>query len=225
MSAVGLLLVGAVLFVNGLVFLGRADARGAAVVNLFVGAFQTFAPVWLLAHDTSPDAVLGAAATSLFGLTYLWAGVNGLTGADGRAFGWFCFWVAGMTVFFAGVSALRGGDPNQAVIWLTWGFLWAAFGRVLALGNARIAASTGWLAIVLSVWTCTVPALLGVLGWWALAPWWTSLALAAVTAVVVAALARTAPPAAPPTADAAGPAAPAAPADAGAGSGRPVPVA
>lgn len=216
MSTVGLLLVGAVLFVNGLVFLGLADGRGAAVVNLFVGAFQTFSPVWLLTHDTSTDAVLGAAAVSLFGLTYLWAGVNGLTGADGRAFGWFCFWVAGMTVFFAGVSALRGGDLNQAVIWLTWGFLWAAFGRVLALGNARIAASTGWLAIVLSVWTCTVPSLLGVLGWWALAPWWTSLALAAVTAVVVAALTRTAPPAAARAAD---------PADADAGSGRPVPVA
>jgi len=217
-SAVGLFLVGAVLFVNGLVFLGRADARGAAVVNLFVGAFQTFAPVWLLAHDTSADAVLGAAAVALFGLTYLWAGVNGLTGADGRAFGWFCFWVAGTTVFFAGVSALRGGDPNQAVIWLCWGFLWAAFGRVLALGNTRITASTGWLAIVLSVWTCTVPALLGVLGWWSLAPWWTSLALTAVTAAVVTALARTAPPATPP-APVAGDTATTA-----AGSGRPVPV-
>ena len=203
MSAVGLLLVGAVLFVNGLVFLGLADGRGAAVVNLFVGAFQTFAPVWLLAHDTSADAVLGAAAVSLFGLTYLWAGINGLTGADGRAFGWFCFWVAGMTVFFAGVSALRGADLNQAVIWLDWGFLWACFGRVLALGNTRISASTGWLAVVLSVWTCTVPALLGVLGWWALAPWWTALAATAVTAALVVVLTRTPPRALPVVPDAA----------------------
>ena len=37
MSSVGLLFVGAVLFMNGLLFLGKADAKGVAVFNLFVG--------------------------------------------------------------------------------------------------------------------------------------------------------------------------------------------
>jgi hypothetical protein len=32
--------VGAVLFVNGLLFLGRIDGKGAATFNLFVGALQ-----------------------------------------------------------------------------------------------------------------------------------------------------------------------------------------
>jgi hypothetical protein len=40
MSAVGLMFVGAVLFVNGLLFLGRIDGKGAATFNLFVGALQ-----------------------------------------------------------------------------------------------------------------------------------------------------------------------------------------
>jgi hypothetical protein len=34
MSSVGLLFVGAVLFMNGLLFLGKADAKGVAVFNL-----------------------------------------------------------------------------------------------------------------------------------------------------------------------------------------------
>ena len=41
MSDVGLMFVGAVLFVNGLLFLGRVDAKSAATFNLFVGALQT----------------------------------------------------------------------------------------------------------------------------------------------------------------------------------------
>ncbi len=37
MSNVGLLFVGAVLFMNGLLLLGRVDPKSAAVFNLFVG--------------------------------------------------------------------------------------------------------------------------------------------------------------------------------------------
>jgi AmiS/UreI family transporter len=49
MSSVGLLFVGAVLFLNGLLFLGKADAKGVAVFNLFVGVLQTAIPFYLIA--------------------------------------------------------------------------------------------------------------------------------------------------------------------------------
>jgi len=40
MAAVGLFYVGAVLFVNGLMLLGKVDPRAAGFLNLFVGVLQ-----------------------------------------------------------------------------------------------------------------------------------------------------------------------------------------
>jgi len=40
-GAVGLLFVGAVLFINGAMLLGWVDAKSAAPINFFVGALQT----------------------------------------------------------------------------------------------------------------------------------------------------------------------------------------
>ena len=54
MSAVGLMFVGAVLFVNGLLFLGWIDAKSAAPFNIFVGALQAAIPFYLIA--TAPTA-------------------------------------------------------------------------------------------------------------------------------------------------------------------------
>ena len=40
MGSVGLLYVGAVLFLNGMMLLGRVDARSAAPLNIFVGGLR-----------------------------------------------------------------------------------------------------------------------------------------------------------------------------------------
>ena len=47
MGNVGLLLyVGAVLFINGLMLLGKVEPRSAAVFNLFVGGLQVVTPTF-----------------------------------------------------------------------------------------------------------------------------------------------------------------------------------
>ncbi|MGD9514700.1 MULTISPECIES: AmiS/UreI family transporter [Mycolicibacterium] len=189
MSSVGLLLVGAVLFVNGLAFLGYVESRGAAVINIFVGVLQSASPFFLLTHAVSADDVLNAAPVFLFGLTYLWTGINSLTGHDPTGMGWFCAWVAGMTVAFALVSFLRFDDPNQGIIWLNWGVLWAMFWLVLALGKDQLSRVAGWMTVIMSVWTCTIPAILAMVGVWKDAPPWTSLAATAATVIAVALLA------------------------------------
>lgn len=48
MGNVGLLFVGAVLFINGMLLLGKVDAKAAAVFNLFVGALQVLTPTYLI---------------------------------------------------------------------------------------------------------------------------------------------------------------------------------
>ena len=48
MAIVGLLYVGAVLFINGLLLIGAVDPRAAAPINLFVGALQVVTPTYLI---------------------------------------------------------------------------------------------------------------------------------------------------------------------------------
>jgi len=67
MADVGLMFVGAVLFVNGLLLLGKIDAKGAATFNLFVGALQTAIPFYLIATAKTTDDILLASGIFLFG--------------------------------------------------------------------------------------------------------------------------------------------------------------
>jgi len=98
MSSVGLLFVGAALFVNGLLFLGQVDAKTAGVFNLFVGALQTAIPFYLIATASNPDQILAAAGVFMFGFTYLYVGINNLAGYEGNGLGWYSAWVSLMSL-------------------------------------------------------------------------------------------------------------------------------
>lgn len=165
MANVGLLYVGAVLFVNGLMLLGAVPNRSAAALNLFVGALQCVIPTVLLiqaAGDTA--AVLAASGLYLFGFTYLYVGINTLAGLDPQGLGWFSLFVAAVAAIYAGLSFTVSGDPVFGVIWLAWSLLWTLFFLVLGLGRTSLTRFTGWAVILLSQPTCTVPAFLGLTG-------------------------------------------------------------
>lgn len=186
MDTAGLLLVGAVLFVNGLVLLGHADARNAATINIFVGVIQTLVPLFMLAVASGPDDVLKAAPIFLFGLTYLWSGITNLTRHRSTGLGWFCIWVAGMSVAFSAISLFHLQDAKQAIIWMNWGVLWAMFWRVLAARHTtQHIRMAGWSAILMSAWTCTAPATLSMIGLWNALPVWSVIAATVVTLVAV----------------------------------------
>ena len=48
MGSVGLLYVGAVLFLNGCMLLGWVDTRAAVPLNIFVGILQVITPTYLI---------------------------------------------------------------------------------------------------------------------------------------------------------------------------------
>lgn len=199
MSAVGLLFVGAVLFVNGLLFLGKVDARSAGVFNLFVGALQTAVPFWLITHASTPDEVLSAAGIFLFGFTYLYVGIGNLAGLPGDGLGWYSAWVAVLAAAFGVVNIVRFDDAASGLLWFQWSVLWGLFWVVLALGVTRLTAAAGWLTLIQSVTTCTVPGFVILLGRWADVPVWAILAsIAASAAIVVPIALRTPAPATPP---------------------------
>jgi hypothetical protein len=167
MGTVGLLYVGAVLFLNGLMLLGRVEPKTAGVFNLFVGTLQVVLPtILLITADSDPALITGAAPLYLFGFTYLYVGINLLTGADGSGLGWFSSFVAVMAVGFAGYTFRQLEDAAFGVIWLYWAFLWGLFWALLALRREEITAYTGWVAIIEGWVTAAIPAFLILTGYW-----------------------------------------------------------
>jgi putative amide transporter protein len=185
MSSVGLLFVGAVLFLNGLLFLGKADAKGVAVFNLFVGVLQTAIPFYLIATAKGPEEILGAAGIFLFGFTYLYVGIVNLAGLNSGGIGWYSLWVAVMATGFGLTNILRFHDTPTGLLWLQWAVLWGLFWVVLALGIERLTALAGWLTLILSVTTCSIPGFLLLLGEWGRVPTWAVLASIVVIALVL----------------------------------------
>ncbi len=181
MSAVGLLYVGAVLFINGLMLLGHLTPREAAPINLFVGGLQILTPTALLIMAGGDvRAVFAASGLYLFGFTYLWVGVNGVLGWSDRGLGWFSLFVAMCAVVYAVDSFTIGDDAGFGVIWLAWSVLWFLFFLVLGLGLTTLGAATGAFTLVAAFVTAAIPAFLILFGRWS-----GSVTAAAVIAAVV----------------------------------------
>src|SRR3984885_2491931 len=185
MSAVGLMFVGAVLFGNGLLFLGRIDAKSAAPFNIFVGALQVAIPFYLIATPPTADDILLDSGIFLFGFTYLYVGISNLAGQSLAGLGWYSAWVAIMAAAFGITNIVKFHDPTIGLLWLQWSVLWALFWLVLAMGVTQLTAPAGWLTLILSFTTCTIPGFLLLLGEWGHVGTWLVLVVIAATVVAV----------------------------------------
>lgn len=167
MGSVGLLYVGAVLFLNGLMLLGKVEPRAAGIFNLFVGALQVITPTLLIIFTPDDtDALLGASGLYLFGFTYLYVGINLLGGFDSTGVGYFSLFVAIMALGYSWANFQLLGDPGFGVIWLYWSFLWTLFFILLGLKRTRITRYTGWVTAIQGWVTAAIPAFLALTGYW-----------------------------------------------------------
>ncbi|GAY10422.1 AmiS/UreI family transporter [Pseudonocardia sp. N23] len=167
MGAVGLIYVGAVLFVNGAMLLGWVDGRSAAPLNIFVGVLQVITPTYLIfTANGNADQILNASGLYLFGFTYLYVAFNLLMNLDGTGLGYFSLFVAVAAVAYSLANFFRLGDPVFGVIWLYWAFLWLLFFLLLGRGREGLGRYTGGVAAVQGWVTGAVPAALLLLGFW-----------------------------------------------------------
>jgi hypothetical protein len=166
MAAVGLLYVGAVLFVNALLLLGKVDAKSAGVFNLFVGSLQVIGPLYLIftAHG-DPWTIFGASGIFLFGFTYLYVGIVNLFDIDPGGVGWYSLFVAIMAVGYSLVNFFHFHDYLFGDIWLMWSFLWALFWILLGL-KRPIGVYAGWVTLFEAWITATIPAFLILASYW-----------------------------------------------------------
>jgi putative amide transporter protein len=133
--------------------------REVAVLNIFTGFVGVVAAVTLLVQGNRAGDLASVRASGyilLFAFTYLWVAANQFLNAGGRAFGWYCLFVA-ITAIPAGIYVLQAADGNAALIWLgidwfAWAVLWALFWALLALGRP-IALITGWVTVLVGVGT------------------------------------------------------------------------
>jgi putative amide transporter protein len=182
-----LLYVGVVLIVNGLWLIGgtraaavpageraaagAADAGGdpivlngreVTVINLFTGFVGLVVAGTLLIQgnqDGDLASIRGGGFILLFAFTYLWVALNTFLDVDGRAFGWYCLFVA-VTAVAAGIYTFKDAGGDEANIWLgidwfAWAVLWFLFFMLLALGRP-IARLTGIVAIIEGIATAWV---------------------------------------------------------------------
>lgn len=167
MANVGLLFVGAVLFLNGVMLLGKINARANAVFNLFVGALQVITPTYLIFTAAGdPAKILSASGIYLFGFTYLFVGIGILGDLDNTGVGWFSLFVSIMAIGYSAANFGMLGDPPFGVIWLYWSFLWFLFFLVFGLKIERLTVYTGWVTAIEGWVTGAIPAFLLLTGVW-----------------------------------------------------------
>lgn len=169
MGSVGLLYVGAILFLNGTMLLGWVESRSAAPLNLFVGILQVVTPTFLVFTAAGDEnAILGASGLYLFGFTYLYVAMNLFFDLDGTGLGYFSAFVAGCAIVFAGLNFWRDGfgDNGFGVIWLYWAFLWGLFFVLLGLKQEGLGRYTGAVAAIQGIVTGAIPAFLLLTGNW-----------------------------------------------------------
>jgi putative amide transporter protein len=189
MASVGLLYVGAVLFVNGAMLLGWVDGRSAAPMNLFVGILQVITPTYLIFTAAGdPTIILNASGLYLFGFTYLYVAFNLFFNLDGTGLGYFSLFVAVCAVVYSALNFTLGGDATFGVIWLYWAFLWTLFFLLLGRGADGLTRYTGAVTAVQGWVTGAIPAFLLLTGQWGRADTATALVYAVFGIVAFAAL-------------------------------------
>lgn len=161
-----LLFVGAVLTLNGLWMMKRISDKEIVVINLATAVITATVAVLSMAKADSPDTVKAAALTLLFSLTYLWVGMNRLTGSDGRGLGWFSLFVAISVLPEAVVTLLQATDGMTiwlGLCWACWAALWFLYFLLLALRLPleRPAAAATLASGVLTAWMPALAMLYG----------------------------------------------------------------
>ncbi|WP_066250216.1 AmiS/UreI family transporter [Neobacillus drentensis] len=166
MGFVGLFLSGAVLFLNSLMLLGKAEAKSVGIFNFFIGTIQIIIPFYLIIVSGQEHWELyNYASIFLFGLTYLYVGFNIWKGLEGSGLGWFSLWVAIIGIVYTVTAVIHFHDVVNALTWGMWAFLWFLFFLSNAL-DKKIDHYIGKVAFVQSWVTLTIPALLYFLGIW-----------------------------------------------------------
>jgi hypothetical protein len=109
--------------------------------------------------------IFAASGIFLFGFTYLYVGIVTLLNVDTNGIGWYSLWVAIAACGYATVNLFYFKDIKFGIIWLMWAILWFMFFLLLGL-KKKISRLTGWVTLIMSWFTATLPAFLILIDVW-----------------------------------------------------------
>lgn len=171
MGTVGLLYVGAVLFINGISLMGLVKTGGATPINWFVGFMQVVTPTYLIfTAQGNPDVIFGAGGLYLFGFTYLYVALGDTWGSHATGLGYFSLFVAIIASAYAVSYLVKYQQWTNAVSWALWAYLWLLFFLVNGLGKSTLVWFTGLSAALQGWLTAAIPAFFGLSGLGAVIP-------------------------------------------------------
>jgi hypothetical protein len=164
-----LYLVGSVLFVNGLFFLGIVqNLPGLAGLNFLVGVSIAIMAFYIAATDMLKafgDTVSTTATATVFtfALAYIMIAMEIWTKGDFTTIGWYslimsvCLFLLSLGLFNS-VGKTLPKVPQFGIMWLLWAIAFFLFFLSLAL-HWKVGVFTGWYLIVIAIITCSYPAL------------------------------------------------------------------
>ena len=165
-----LYLVGAVLFVNGLLLLGMvSNFPGVAALNFLIGTLITVMALYIAMTDMlkafGETVSNTAAATCLtFSVAYLMIALEVWTKGDFTVLGWYSLPMSACLFFLSlGYFQILGKKlpkvPQFGVLWLCWSVCFFLFWLRFGVQMAAIGPLTGWVIIIVGFITCSYPAL------------------------------------------------------------------
>ncbi|TRZ53518.1 hypothetical protein D4S03_01655 [bacterium] len=174
-----LMVVTVILFVNGLMVLGKYGGKQMAILNLAVGIgvavmglFIGFTDALAAFGPTQSNVALSSCL--IFALTYILLAGEIFYGTDFKALGWYCF-IAGIVMFLfsLGFCHVIGKtlpfSTQFSLFWFLWAVLFWLFWACWGLGKTSLAKFTGYYTIFVAIFTCLYPAtaffLMGQIGW------------------------------------------------------------
>jgi len=138
--------------------------REVAILNIFTGFIGLAIAVTFIVDGGLAKipavglvSIRNGGAILLFAFTYLWVAYNQYANAGGRAFGWYCGFVAVTAIVFGVYQVQNTVGDNTASLWLAgnwfaWAILWGMFFGLLSL-DLPIARVTGYVAIIEGIGT------------------------------------------------------------------------
>lgn len=174
-----LAVVALILFVNGLVVLGKFGGKQVAGLNLAVGTAIAIMGLFIGFTDglkaVGPTQSYVALASCLvFAFTYILLAAEIYAGTDFKALGWYCL-IAGIVMFllslgfFHVIGQTLIFSTQFGLFWFLWAILFWLFWGCWGLGKAGLVKFTGVYTVFVALFTALYPAIAffnsGRIGW------------------------------------------------------------
>lgn len=161
MSNAVLVLLAAVLVVNGQFLAGKVDAKSVWPVNIIIGVITIICALYIGLTSSQGDAsAFVAALLLLFGVVFVMMGINLLTDLDGKSMGYYCLYGVPVCLIWSYTFFTSIGSQTFGVFCLIWAVLFALFAGILAFQKDSWAGFTSKYCFITAFATLLIPAAL-----------------------------------------------------------------